>query len=816
MAQRRFWNWRDDDLTADINQWLQGILESGRYRGYDAKVGTNNGGSGTVRTAGISLPNVIVDAIPSVGMTLTLSHLDTGSVRVDKNEQWTDKFGVVVTKQGTVVQEYDNIELPISTTNNGFHRFDLIVINHQYSEIPGGEQGIYSVIEGVATHTNIRANVPSLPNQELQTVLGVLYLTGGTTDLQKNGVYYTPSDSPNFANSVAFIEKAGGFFITDLDANSNKIVNLKNPTESQDAATKYYVDQSIANNVVWASELNRGIAKILKANELISQLPHSIAADNSKIITLRRWKEAYNLNRATQSQANGNIESYKFVTPKTLANRTATESRKGLARIATTAEALLGQDDTTIITPRKLKQALPLIPKVIEIGDWDLTTSATINIPHLLGADWDKVISIDALIIEDNQSTRNKPDIENIKVDTTNVEIILTGYVGDYNATGVNRGFITFWIKKDLPPVQNVLIVNAGSDYTESGSFTEGSQMSTPFDLIGFVEAIGSPLDQTTWSIQNQPAGSNIIIANENNLNTTITVDFYGSYTIELEAENDDGDIVVDTITITIEEQANTAPVINHVLGTNYAQQDPSWVNPDGLLASDGWKHVSLGINATDADGDTLSYTVTQVQSWNPLDGTFGPPVINSNLHIIQDTVYPHVFDVRNIALDFANIGSGGNGDGSWFLYLKCEVDDGNGGTAVHGFKTKVVPFGVYGNSDPFTLGISPDANPSSLVFDGFITLNPVTDVASLEATIVAPDIPANSFDVVLQMGSGSGQFMSVGSYLINPNLFASAIPFTFTLSDSQSFPNGATVTFRARNLAGSVIGFPVSVYVHQ
>ena len=77
--QKRFWNWQDEDSTSDLNNWLQGILEAGLYRGFDPT--------------------------GKQGMTLTLSHQTTGAIRTKGDKTLQDKFGVVMTKQGVVINQ---------------------------------------------------------------------------------------------------------------------------------------------------------------------------------------------------------------------------------------------------------------------------------------------------------------------------------------------------------------------------------------------------------------------------------------------------------------------------------------------------------------------------------------------------------------------------------------------------------------------------------------------------------------------------------------------------------------------------------------
>lgn len=60
---------------------------------------------------------------------------------------------------------------------------------------------------------------------------------------------------------------------------------------------------------------------------------------------------------ATQAEANANTDDLRFITPKKLANRTATTSRKGISAFATSTEVKTGTNATKGITPKALKDA---------------------------------------------------------------------------------------------------------------------------------------------------------------------------------------------------------------------------------------------------------------------------------------------------------------------------------------------------------------------------------------------------------------------------------------------------------------------------
>lgn len=81
---------------------------------------------------------------------------------------------------------------------------------------------------------------------------------------------------------------------------------------------------------------------------------------------------------ATTAETNAGIDDARMITPLKLAGRTATETRVGLAEIATLAEVLAGVDNARIITPLKLNQ-------VGITSDWAIYTIPAGNITPTSG-----------------------------------------------------------------------------------------------------------------------------------------------------------------------------------------------------------------------------------------------------------------------------------------------------------------------------------------------------------------------------------------------------------------------------------------------
>lgn len=176
MAQFRFHNWQDDDLTFSLNQRLMGVLPDGRYRGYEAK------------------PFV-------AGMNLILWHDVTGYKYIKKDLTSFTKVGCAITKQGMVINETGEISIGILPNLTGSARFDLIVMEHFYEDIVGGTAATYISIQGTPL-------LPPLSDPDKQVIIGYLLVPAGCTSLTDVGVQYTPAPTPVLANDSSVFDTA--------------------------------------------------------------------------------------------------------------------------------------------------------------------------------------------------------------------------------------------------------------------------------------------------------------------------------------------------------------------------------------------------------------------------------------------------------------------------------------------------------------------------------------------------------------------------------------------------------------------------------
>lgn len=183
MAQQRFWSWKDDDSSFNLSQEKLGIIDNGRYRGFNYAPATT-------------------------GMTLKLNHQLTGMRQVNLAQVASGLLGVWVTRQGVTVVEDAVIPLPIAVGDATYDRIDLIVGEHEQVTSVGGIAATYSVVQGTPSAFPLRPSLP-LPNKHV--VLGWLRVPAGTTTL--NADMYYEENVPTFAQdyNIAYLNKLQRF-----------------------------------------------------------------------------------------------------------------------------------------------------------------------------------------------------------------------------------------------------------------------------------------------------------------------------------------------------------------------------------------------------------------------------------------------------------------------------------------------------------------------------------------------------------------------------------------------------------------------------
>lgn len=171
MSQKRYWSYKDDDATADINRWLTGLITSGLYHGFDFN--------------------------PTANMNLNLVHTSTGFKDVDAAETESGFQSLIVTRAGAVIKESAAITINGVAAGDATHgRIDVVVLSHEYITTVGGATALYSIITGTPSASPV---APALTDTARQIKIGELFIPANTTALNGGGVTWTRATGPIYA-----------------------------------------------------------------------------------------------------------------------------------------------------------------------------------------------------------------------------------------------------------------------------------------------------------------------------------------------------------------------------------------------------------------------------------------------------------------------------------------------------------------------------------------------------------------------------------------------------------------------------------------
>ncbi len=175
MAQKRFFNWKDNVNSFELDEQFNGILQPGRYRGFDN----------------------MTDAI-GIGINVDINHLTTGHSKTIENGSVVNNLGVAMMPNGTIVHETATIpDLAIDDNLGvGTTRIDFIIAEHDFTPVIGGTAVTYSILKGP-----VGGAPPTIANPDIQIEIGrIVIAANGSTfgDL----ISYTPANIPMLSNEA--------------------------------------------------------------------------------------------------------------------------------------------------------------------------------------------------------------------------------------------------------------------------------------------------------------------------------------------------------------------------------------------------------------------------------------------------------------------------------------------------------------------------------------------------------------------------------------------------------------------------------------
>lgn len=164
--QKIFTNYRASVDSFPLGEMNVGIMKPGRYNGFSTKTNLS-------------------------GLNMTIGHDNPINVKkTDINGDYIN-FGAILTPNGSIIHETEPIPIAVDdNAGNSNIRMDLLVCEHEYVQVVGGQPAIYLVIKGSMSATEL----PVVPNPEKQVAIG--YFTIPAEALAATAVTYEPLSPP--------------------------------------------------------------------------------------------------------------------------------------------------------------------------------------------------------------------------------------------------------------------------------------------------------------------------------------------------------------------------------------------------------------------------------------------------------------------------------------------------------------------------------------------------------------------------------------------------------------------------------------------
>jgi hypothetical protein len=242
--QKVFITYRENVESQPLGELHVGFLKPGRYNGF--------------RT---------LSAVSGLNLSIGHDHPQT----VKKNVAGYNHFGAIVTTNGSIVHESDPINVTLDTNfGNENERFDLLLCEHQYVSIIGGQPATYTVIKGAYD-----GSVPIIPNPEKQVLIGTFRLAPGAYNIA-TGITYTP-EVAKLPGDMTQDELS--LAIVDATTLVKGVVRYATEAEAIARVNDLLALTPITLMAMQATQTLKGVAEIATPEEAIA------GTDNERIVT---------------------------------------------------------------------------------------------------------------------------------------------------------------------------------------------------------------------------------------------------------------------------------------------------------------------------------------------------------------------------------------------------------------------------------------------------------------------------------------------------------------------------------------------------
>lgn len=176
MSQRQYTTYQSDILSFELRDALIGILNPGRYYGFNTmtEYQTQSGNNVYCRVSG--------GGIAKYNQTYPTPVLETNR-------------GILITTQGTIITEDGNVDFTITLSAPAGIKWHILYAEHAfYSGVPGANPAIYGIKSGT-----IEAGIPSLDYPTKQIPVGYIKETIGAVNFE-DLIYYKANVSQNYGD----------------------------------------------------------------------------------------------------------------------------------------------------------------------------------------------------------------------------------------------------------------------------------------------------------------------------------------------------------------------------------------------------------------------------------------------------------------------------------------------------------------------------------------------------------------------------------------------------------------------------------------
>ena len=151
MAQKQFTTYQADILSFELREAMLGIAKPGRYQGWTTMVSNGSPSGGNI--------------------PVTFNHGTPGFKKGSHEVPpvLSSPLGIAISTQGTIIHDDTSLNKNIAINGVASIRWDILYMEHVYSDIAGANNAIFGIQQGTAG-----SGVPTFLNPEKRIIIGLV------------------------------------------------------------------------------------------------------------------------------------------------------------------------------------------------------------------------------------------------------------------------------------------------------------------------------------------------------------------------------------------------------------------------------------------------------------------------------------------------------------------------------------------------------------------------------------------------------------------------------------------------------------------